>query len=225
VEALLQVMQAQTPDELERQCARLRARLGAAAELLEPHMAALREQMSDLQRSRHLAATDPLTGLANRRAFGEAVRRELARAERAGTPLAVVMLDIDDFKQINDEFGHGAGDQVLRAVARAAQSGTRKGDIIARLGGDEFALLMPDADQSKASVIGERIRADIASLAAHDGGPSHVGVSVGLAVTRGREHSVHGLLAEADRDLYRDKHERKAGLVLTDEHEPAHSAA
>jgi diguanylate cyclase (GGDEF)-like protein len=188
-------------------------------------MNALRERMAELERARHLAATDPLTGLANRRAFGEAVRRELARAERAGTPLAVVMLDIDDFKHINDELGHGAGDEVLRAVSRAAREGTRKGDIVARLGGDEFALLLPDADQVKAQAIGERIRMDIANMTARDGGPSHVGVSIGIAVTRGRELSVHGLLAAADRDLYRDKHERKAGVVIADDEERAHSAA
>lgn len=222
MDALLQVMQARSPAELERQCARLRARLGAAAEVLEPHLSALREHMNELQRARHLAATDPLTGLANRRAFGEAVRRELARAERAGAPLAVVMLDIDDFKNINDELGHATGDEVLRAVARSARNGTRKGDIIARLGGDEFALLLPDADLPKAQAIGERVRAEIANARANEANARHVGVSIGLAVTRGREMSVHGLLAEADRDLYRDKAERKGTAALD---ERAHSAA
>ena len=222
MDALLQVMQARSPAELERQCARLRSRLGAAAELLEPHLEAMREQMAELQKARHLAATDPLTGLANRRAFGEAVRRELARAERAGAPLAVVMLDIDDFKNINDELGHTTGDEVLRTVARSARSGTRKGDIIARLGGDEFALLLPDADETKAQAIGERVRAEIANARVGDDGSRHVGASIGIAVTRGRELSVHGLLAAADRDLYRDKAERKQGASP---HEAQHSAA
>jgi diguanylate cyclase (GGDEF)-like protein len=225
LETLLEVMQARSPDELERQCARLRARLGPAAEILEPHLQALREQAEELQRARHLAATDPLTGLANRRAFGEAVRREIARSERAGTPLAVVMLDIDDFKTINDDFGHGTGDDVLRAVARCARHGTRQGDIIARLGGDEFALLLPDADLTKAQAIGERIRAEIAGIHADLGSSTQVGVSIGTSVTRGRELSVHGLLAEADRDLYRDKAERKGTAPTEAATERQHSAA
>jgi two-component system, cell cycle response regulator len=226
LEVLLQVMQAQSPDELERQCARLHARLGPAVVVLEPHLQALREQIEQLQRARHLAATDPLTGLANRRAFGEAVRREIARSERSRRPLAVVMLDIDDFKAINDELGHGTGDDVLRAVARCAQHGTRQGDIIARLGGDEFALLLPDADLAKAQAIGERIRAEIAGVRTRPDSASAVGVSIGTGVTIGRELSVHGLLAQADGDLYRDKAERKATAApATPAPEPHHSAA
>lgn len=226
LETLLEVMQARSPDELERQCARLRARLGSAAEILEPHLQALREQAEELQRARHLAATDPLTGLANRRAFGEAVRREIARSQRSGTPLAVVMLDIDDFKAINDDFGHGTGDDVLRAVARCAKDGTRQGDTVARLGGDEFALLLPDADLAKAQAIGERIRAAIAGIRTNLDSSSQVGVSIGTSVTRGREQSVHSLLAQADRDLYRDKAERKAATAPVEPvTEPQHSAA
>jgi diguanylate cyclase (GGDEF)-like protein len=194
--------------------------------VFEPHLQALRDQAEELQRARHLAATDPLTGLANRRAFGEAVRREMARSERSGTPLAVVMLDIDDFKAINDDFGHGTGDEVLRAVARCAQLGTRQGDIVSRLGGDEFALLLPDADLSKAQAIGERIRAEIASVRVDPSSSSQVGVSIGTGVTSGRGLSLHGLLAEADRDLYRDKAERKAAsAVAAAAAEPHHSAA
>jgi diguanylate cyclase (GGDEF)-like protein len=226
LEALLQVMQARSPAELERQCARLRARLGPAAVVLEPHLQALHEQVEELQRARHLAATDPLTGLANRRAFGEAVRREMARSERSGTPLAVVMLDIDDFKAINDDFGHGTGDEVLRSVARCARHGTRQGDVVARLGGDELALLLPDADLSKAQAIGERIRAEIAGVRVDPSSSGRVGVSIGIGVTRGRELSLHGLLAAADRDLYRDKAERKAaGAAAAAISEPQHSAA
>jgi len=220
-------MQARSLEELERQCARLRARLGDAAEAFEPHLQALREQAEELERARHLAATDPLTGLANRRAFGEAVRREMARSERSGRPLAVVMLDIDDFKAINDELGHGTGDEVLRAVARCARHGIRQGDIVARLGGDEFALLLPDADIDRAQAIGERIRAEIAGVRAESGSSRTVGVSIGTSVTRGRQLSVHGLLADADRDLYRDKAERKAAAspAVAPEAEPQHSAA
>jgi diguanylate cyclase (GGDEF)-like protein len=226
IDALLAVAQARSLDELERNAARLRALLGPAASVLEPHIQALRSRAVELQQARHLAATDSLTGLANRRAFGEAVRRELARAERSEAPLAVLMLDIDDFKSINDELGHGVGDDVLRAVARCARSGTRQGDIIARIGGDEFAVLLPDADYAKAHAIGERIRADIANARASDqAGPGTVGVSLGISVATERGCSVHGLLAEADRHLYRDKAERKAAVAPEAVHRTEHSAA
>lgn len=225
IDALLALVQARSLDELERNAARMRALLGPAASVLEPHIQALRARAVELQQARHLAATDSLTGLANRRAFGEAVRRELARAERSGAPLAVIMLDIDDFKSINDELGHGIGDDVLRAVARCARGGTRQGDIAARIGGDEFALLLPDADEAKAQAIGERIRAEIANTRIGDTGPSGVGVSFGVSVASGPDSTVHGLLAEADRNLYRDKAERKAEPMARTACEAEHSAA
>jgi diguanylate cyclase (GGDEF)-like protein len=224
IDALLAIVQARSLDELERNAARMRALLGPAASVLEPHIQALRARAVELQQARHLAATDSLTGLANRRAFGEAVRRELARAERSGAPLAVIMLDIDDFKSINDELGHGIGDDVLRAVARCARSGTRQGDVIARIGGDEFALLLPDADEAKAQAIGERVRAEIADAGTGETGPSRVGVSLGISVAHGPGPSVHGLLAEADRNLYRDKAARKADPAIR-AREAQHSAA
>ncbi len=92
-----------------------------------------------------LAQRDPLTGLANRRAFEEALRREVARARRSGAPLAVAALDVDHFKRVNDAHGHAAGDAVLAAVAARAAAALRAGDLLARVGGEEFAALLPGA--------------------------------------------------------------------------------
>jgi diguanylate cyclase (GGDEF)-like protein len=224
LEALLAVLEARNMDELERSSARLRALLGQSASVLEPHIEVIRARQVELRQARYLAATDALTGLSNRRSFGEGVRRELSRSQRSGVPLAVVMIDIDDFKSINDTFGHATGDDVLKGVARCARNNTREGDLIARLGGDEFALLLPNADEAQAHAIGERVRADIASMRAHDTEPRTVGISIGISVARGSGMSVHALLAEADRNLYRDKAERKASGQVA---EPlaAHSAA
>ena len=209
--ALLEVVEARDPAQLERSAARLRALLGSSATRLEPHLRALYARLRELQLTRRLAATDALTGLANRRSFSEAFRRELARCTRSGTPLAVVMLDLDDFKSINDTWGHSAGDDVLRLVARHAQQCVRQGDLVARLGGDELALLLPDTDPHEARAIGGRIRDSVAPTSTDSAvraGPA-IGVSLGVAVAP-RAASVQQVLAEADRDLYRDKAARKS---------------
>src|SRR5699024_2186500 len=93
---------------------------------------------------------DPLTGLFNRRYLDETLRRELARAVRGNKPLAVVMLDLDHFKRINDEHGHDAGDAVLRAVAQQLKASVRASDVACRYGGEEFALILPDCSKADA---------------------------------------------------------------------------
>lgn len=111
----------------------------------------------------HLATTDPLTGLANRRHFEELARRELARSKRDGTPVAVLYVDVDDLKHRNEVLGHEAGDGMLADFAAVARRSLRASDVLARVGGDEFAGLLPgcDADQAEATV--ERIRAELAT--------------------------------------------------------------
>ncbi|HEY2161953.1 MAG TPA: sensor domain-containing diguanylate cyclase, partial [Solirubrobacteraceae bacterium] len=110
------------------------------------------------------AATDPLTGLANKRAFELAYGAELSRAARKGNNVALVLIDIDHFKDVNDTFGHPFGDRVLVAVSKALRSAVRTHDTVARLGGEEFAMLVPDADLEDAREIAERARALIADV-------------------------------------------------------------
>lgn len=131
--------------------------------------------------------TDGLTGLANRKSFEERLTREWGRAIRAGTPIALVILDADLFKGYNDRYGHSEGDQVLRSVAACiAKSAMRPSDTNARFGGDEFALLLPETDLTGASVVAERIRVAVAALALpYEGRPTgHVTVSVGVTIAR-----------------------------------------
>lgn len=114
-----------------------------------------------------LAVTDPLTGVANRRAFERGLAREMARAQRYGTPLALVIADIDSFKEYNDTFGHPAGDERLKAIAQLLKNNVRDLDMVARYGGEEFAILLPHTDKAGAVALAERLRT-LAEHAAHD---------------------------------------------------------
>jgi diguanylate cyclase (GGDEF)-like protein len=146
------------------------------------------------------AATDPLTGMLNRGAFADAVSRH--HRERTG-PYAVLVLDLDEFKSINDCFGHDAGDLALRRFGVIAAAHIRPGDVLARVGGEEFALLLPDTDAHAAGQVAERIRAAVEAGTTDLEG--RVTVSVGVA------HDAHGMratgdvLRDADRALYRAK--------------------
>jgi diguanylate cyclase (GGDEF)-like protein len=180
--------------------------------------ALLQSANAELQR---LSATDPLTGLANRRRFDEQLEVEWRRALRTGQPLALVAADIDRFKAYNDALGHPAGDACLARVAGAlAGGGQRAGDLAARVGGEEFALLLPSTDRGHAAEIAERVRAAVAALAiAHPASPDggRVTVSVGAASARRGEESAARLLERADRALYRAKQAGRNRAVVDDE--------
>jgi diguanylate cyclase (GGDEF)-like protein len=131
--------------------------------------------------------TDGLTGLANRKSFEERMTREWSRSIRAGTPIALVLLDPDLFKRYNDDYGHNEGDQVLRAIAGCiAASAMRPSDTNARVGGEEFAVLLPETDLTGASVVAERIRAAVAALAIpFEANPAgHLTISAGVTIAR-----------------------------------------
>ncbi|HEX9050537.1 MAG TPA: GGDEF domain-containing protein [Anaeromyxobacter sp.] len=158
-----------------------------------------------LEELARLAREDALTGLPNRRAFDEALAREVARAERSGAPLAAVAIDVDRFKRVNDEHGHAAGDAVLAAVAGRAASALRAGDLLARTGGEEFAALLPGADLAAAAEAAERIRAAVAAADVEAGGVAlPVTVSLGCAAREAGETGP-ALLARADARLYAAK--------------------
>ncbi|HSN91028.1 MAG TPA: GGDEF domain-containing protein [Anaeromyxobacteraceae bacterium] len=152
------------------------------------------------------ATADALTGLPNRRAFEEALAREVARARRAGTPLGLLLVDVDHFKRVNDERGHPAGDEVLRAVAGRIASAARAGDLVGRVGGEEFALALPGAGAADAREAGERVRARVADgPVALEGGDLAVTVSVGVASLGEPPEEGPDLVARADEALYRAK--------------------
>jgi diguanylate cyclase (GGDEF)-like protein len=147
-----------------------------------------------------LASIDPLTGLFNRRYFDSRLEAELQRARRNGEPLTLLMVDIDNFKRTNDDFGHVVGDRLLRCVAERLRRGVRIFDVCARYGGDEFAILMPSSNVDTAMLVADRIRASIGGHCAH--GTTGVTVSIGVAHSDGREKE---LLSIADRALLEAK--------------------
>ena len=149
------------------------------------------------------ARTDALTGLRNRRAFEETLQVELERAARSGDPVALLLADLDHFKAINDEFGHPAGDEVLRAVARALEGCVRRVDVAFRIGGEEFAVIAPGTDAASAHLLAERVRLGVAE--AFESAPANVTVSLGVAVYPEHGPDAVSVFAQADAACYQAK--------------------
>jgi two-component system cell cycle response regulator len=175
-----------------------------------------------------LSRTDALTGVWNRRYLLEMADIELARAQRYGTPLGCIILDLDHFKSINDRFGHTMGDQVLVAVARMLQRDLRKCDMAARYGGEEFVVLLPQTGLEGAQTVAERERASIGSLAVSFGDAVvHPTASFGVtAIPACRAGTFADLVGKADAALYRAKEKgRNRVETLTPETEPTSSGS
>ncbi len=162
------------------------------------------------------ARTDPLTGLLNRRGFDEHAAREFAHVGRGADTIALATLDIDHFKQVNDEWGHMVGDRVLANLARVLASESRTLDVAARLGGEEFAVLMPGSDEAGAEAFIERVRVRLEQSAS----PSlpAVRISAGIAATS-RPLDVQIMLESVDRALYAAKRGGRDRTVVSDRHD------
>ncbi|MEZ4449086.1 MAG: GGDEF domain-containing protein [Nannocystaceae bacterium] len=171
-----------------------------------------------LGREEALSRSDPLTGLANRRAFEERAEVILAIARRQPRPLTLALLDLDNFKVVNDTRGHDAGDEVLRAVARALRDDLRASDVLARLGGDEFAVLLPDTDAASARRLLERVRSAVAEAMRAGGWP--VSVSLGALSLGGAPPELPRLLDRADALMYEAKRRGKDRLEITEDPGP-----
>lgn len=171
---------------------------------------------------RLLATTDPLTGIANRRQFMEQAKLELARSRRMGHPVALLMIDIDRFKGINDSWGHATGDRVLTAFANVCVHTLRQIDVVGRLGGEEFGVLLPEAVGIDAVTVAERIRVAARDLVVQSDGNSPVSftISVGVAVVTPDE-TVEQTMSRADRALYAAKHEGRDRVRLCPENDAA----
>ena len=161
------------------------------------------------------ALTDELTSLANRRRFTAEFRREAQRADRTETPLSVIVLDIDDFKRVNDTWGHETGDAVLRGLADVLTGATRTVDLPARLGGEEFAVLLPNTDAEGARGVAERVQRDLTALRVPVGDDS-VGITASFGISSFPDGApLAELLNDADRCLYEAKRAGKNRIVVT----------
>lgn len=174
-----------------------------------------------------LSSRDGLTGLANQRQFRLVLDRELDRVSRTGEPLALLLIDIDHFKRINDRHGHPAGDQVLMAMARMLESGVRPMDTVARIGGEEWAIVLPSSLPAHACGTAERLRAEIehAPVFLEGGTPVEYTISCGVAAAAPwAATSTTGLIAEADRALYAAKRAGRNRVCVAGESRQAISA-
>lgn len=173
---------------------------------------------------REMAYTDALTGVANRRCFDLRLNNEFTRAQRTGTSLAVMMIDIDRFKLYNERYGNQAGDDCLRLVAAALRARMRRaGDTLARYGGDEFACILPDTSLAGASALAEEIEGRVRALTIPHAGSDIAPVctiSIGVAASSPAVETLQDLLALADAELYRARMDGH-GRVSTTDDEPS----
>ncbi len=171
-----------------------------------------------LQQTEQMAATDPLTGLYNRRHFGRMMEQMFADAQRIGSDLSCVMIDLDEYKHLNDTFGHPVGDQLLVTAGKVITANLRKMDVAARYGGDEFVLMLPRADTPEAAGVAQRIRDDYFHASARvlkreQGVYMSVGISTLVAH---RPSNADQLLVQADKALYRAKESGRNRIAVAE---------
>ena len=173
------------------------------------HVATALEKISLFEEIRVLSTNDGLTGLYNHVFIMSRLEQEMQRSQRYGSPLSVVVFDIDDFKEINDRFGHLAGDAVLSELSNMLRAGVRSIDSVGRLGGEEFLVVLPETDGKAATLIGDRLRQSLSShIFRYDDQEITVSISGGVACLRD-DKDVGNLIGTADENLYRAKREGK----------------
>jgi len=160
-----------------------------------------------------LAMTDPLTGLYNRHKVSEALAMEVERAARYGRPLSIIVFDLDRLKEINDTYGHAAGDSVLQAVAKAIRAHIRRVDLPARIGGDEFLVVLPEADLAEARRVAERITSQLAQVKV---GSIGISLSAGVGQWAISYGSARGFLHAVDQAMYQAKRSGGRRLIISE---------
>ena len=184
--------------------------------VMSPFIRQALENVAHLRQMEKLATTDSLTGINNRGHFLELAAQELVRSKRFGRPTGVLMIDADHFKNINDRYGHDAGDAALQQLTITVRRELRKVDVFGRLGGEEFAVLVAEADRAKTMQVGERIRTAIESIPIVQHGYCFgMTVSIGVAVSPTSTAEIETLLTEADRALYAAKRAGRNRVLST----------
>lgn len=177
-------------------------------------LALVHSSTSHVSRLQSLATTDGLTGLINRRLFDNYIQAEVARAKRHHSPLCLSLFDIDDFKKLNDVYGHQIGDRVLQELGSVIHHNIRECDILARYGGEEFALILPETRQVEAADLMERIRKTMAQhVFCLPDNPLTITISVGVAQLDLKHHNAEALIQQSDAALYEAKAQGKNRVV------------
>jgi diguanylate cyclase (GGDEF)-like protein len=169
---------------------------------------------ADLKNAREgleeLSDTDELTGLKNRRAFNNALEAEIGKAARYDRPFSLLMMDSDDLKSVNDQFGHAVGDQLIITIAQVIQESLRRTDFLARFGGDEFVAILTETPGDSAVEVAERIRASVENTSFSAAGKRVAStLSIGIACFNRSTDSCEAIMAEADKKLYESKRKGK----------------
>jgi diguanylate cyclase (GGDEF)-like protein len=181
-------------------------------EIFSAQLSMLLDNLRARQKILSLAETDDLTGVPNRRFFRRQLTAEIERARVYNVPLSLLLLDVDDFKQINDTFGHVMGDVVLSEICGTIRETLRSPDWISRFGGDEFAVVLPHTDVAGATTVAERILShvrDMAFMAADETGEIHTTVSIGIAQYQPSDGDFNDFVRRADDRLYEAKRQGK----------------
>jgi diguanylate cyclase (GGDEF)-like protein len=210
-----------TDQQIEVPELRRRDELGALARSFAKMQYQITTQIRALAQSHQelelLARHDPLTGLPNRRYFQERLDDALARALRSKTRFAILFIDVDKFKAINDQYGHEAGDEVLKAIAIRLQANTRKVDTVARMGGDEFVVLLDSTDNQQAiELTAEKLLENVLKPIPWLDQELEVGLSVGISQFPDNGRTAHELLSSADHAMYRVKSGGQSGFQFAE---------
>lgn len=163
-----------------------------------------------LERETLLARTDYLTGAINARAFYERLQQEIDRCQRNPQPFSIAYLDLDNFKQVNDRFGHAAGDQLLSTIVNYTTKGLRKTDVLARLGGDEFIILLPNTDTKSVQIVMAKLKEKLITEMQNQ--QSNVTFSIGVITCNQPPHEIEALLTAADNLMYEVKRDGKNNI-------------
>ncbi len=175
----------------------------------------VKSHASQVGKLQSMAATDALTGLTNRRQFNNRLHEEVSRARRHETPLSLALFDLDDFKRLNDFYGHPVGDRILKELGKLIRQNIRESDLPARYGGEEFAIILPETREVEADELLERLRLLVAqTVFCLPENPLTITISVGVAQLEPRQHTAFELVELADKALYEAKTQGKNRVVM-----------
>jgi diguanylate cyclase len=218
IDKRLDTIQGHVSQHLAEEMAR-RENAMAKEELLQKRLHKLEHETTSLHtkmvKAKSKALEDPVTGLPNRMAYEERLAAEVARWKRTKTPLALLVWDIDDFKRINDRFGHQAGDKALNVIGRILSSRPREMDFVGRYGGEEFVMLLVDSEAGNTRRIADEIRESVSKSGFHSSGQAEIAITISCGISEFREGDTPEMVFErADEAMYTAKREGKNRVVV-----------